>query len=868
MKNNTLLFFLLLLCFKSISQTNQDPSLSVGLEALTYGKGTIDVEVLGKILAKKQNELKKEGLKRYVFDRMGNYSYTTKLFIQNSMIVLLDERNQDIIEKELLELSTNYAMIIGFTEIYVKNYSNKKNETNTQVSINNQTNTVLDRYFNELKSINVREIDTSKIDKEKIAKQLLIDIVGTALSENKELKQRGFFDFDSRISYEKSKLFQAYKGQINEEIIEGILNEVTTVVSTYLKSYRYIKDILVNEDYSKLNNLKDEYLNQIDLNSLANSNSILLNFGIKSNNKELINVFKSSAFLNNLDKQIKNYNESLKNVKQIIVKTKPDIGNMFKKESNLYKKIDSGLNEDVFEKKIAAYKLTFQSYDDEYQKLKINAERIVNSLREIKKFSPLLANEDITFLLFKGKVDKVKGDLAKLKIKTDDDKELYTTFSEVFKKTRNKDSISEEDFNQLSKSLDIVESKIKEIGKLKNVPQLSSADLNSFKERFIKYEDTIKNDALINRNFIKQVLASVSGSLLSRNFKNTDTVFIKESADFLSKFYIKTRKLSQKKDFSIDDVLYFENVALPELVKLKILVSDTDNDKILNEILQTSNILIPLMKYYMTPDKLKELKINDDVLSFFGFIANINKLDKANTFTFILQLLDQTHTFITDTFENSDNQNNSKFKKIYEQLVNGIEKYTIINNKLEVIEIDVISFLNTFITKYNKESAYGKHSLYFTLGFAQNIFLSDYKIENGALEEDNLSSIGFASEKIGYKLKLHSFKGRDYENLAISEINDISDDISNSPNPFINEWYLVTYGSGILYKLADLTTNENFDFPHVGIATGLRFYNSLDVNLSIGFPFIENEKFGDNAFLGVSLEIPIGEYIEALGGNK
>jgi len=60
------LLLIVCVCFSFLSlnsQENEDPSLSVGLESLTLGKGTIDVDALRKIIVRKQNELKREGLK-------------------------------------------------------------------------------------------------------------------------------------------------------------------------------------------------------------------------------------------------------------------------------------------------------------------------------------------------------------------------------------------------------------------------------------------------------------------------------------------------------------------------------------------------------------------------------------------------------------------------------------------------------------------------------------------------------------------------------------------------------------------------------------------------------------------------------------
>ena len=95
-----------------------------------------------------------------------------------------------------------------------------------------------------------------------------------------------------------------------------------------------------------------------------------------------------------------------------------------------------------------------------------------------------------------------------------------------------------------------------------------------------------------------------------------------------------------------------------------------------------------------------------------------------------------------------------------------------------------------------------------------------------------------------------------------------NNDIYLSKNdPIFNDVYAILYGSGLLYSLANTSTDSNFDYPHLGLGVGVRFFNSLDANISVGVPLIKESRFFQNKFISIGFDIPLGEYLERLGRN-
>ncbi|WP_158848106.1 hypothetical protein [Algibacter sp. L1A34] len=131
---------------------------------------------------------------------------------------------------------------------------------------------------------------------------------------------------------------------------------------------------------------------------------------------------------------------------------------------------------------------------------------------------------------------------------------------------------------------------------------------------------------------------------------------------------------------------------------------------------------------------------------------------------------------------------------------------------------------------------------------------------------DNISDISYVSEKIGVKLILFDFgytrsqkpkewykyRGK-YRKWNVP-----------SADPLIDDVYLSVYGSGILYNVVDLKSQDNFDFPLVGLGGGITFFNNLEFNISYSVPVINNSMSYDNSMVSFGFDIPIFEYLGAL----
>lgn len=866
----------------SIGYSQVGPTLGIGLETLTMNKGTIDVEVLTKIIMEKQKELKKEALKRFMFKMFPDTNYTTRFYVQNSLNILLNEKNPQVIEKEILELTTNYAIALGVTKALEKldskifennikiNYStdyitdintlsfdekfksledlekDKINIENTlrkkikerNVEEAKKTLSELDQKEKEIRKIkryllkkNVDSVKTINLDSTKFRFGQKLDLVSLALSENEKLIKKGFFK--NKIDYREEQ-----PPFISEEKDRKIKDNINNAIDPYIENYNIIKTFLSEAKISNVGNISEEltniYLSQLNYDKINVflKDKPLLNTDIQN---ELIK-------LNNL-LSIKNDIIKLKELKIATISNDPikdlDFTDVFLTNNsennnnivNLYNNIK--LKSDALKKDLPKLESLYSSIDkykikplpssriESIAKSPTSYERNLEIVRVEKKLKDSILN--INGFSLQNKEDSLK--IIEKKI---EDISVTYKINEELTNTQKENSQSLEDFNKnFNKNIEELDFNIKETNK--NIAKTRTFFKAYIDDLIAQIENS--NNICINENneYVKNSLVKIIPSLFE-----------------------KLNSLRTDKDYTLSDISFLENDILKEIVLVKTL--DNDNSEYYNDLITSIKILTPLLKIKLLTNKELNIKYSENLLSLFEFIGNLGRLDKADTYSSIIDLIRENNGKITEELPNG------AFKESYKIFVNGIKKYTLINPNAEkeYVEIDVVSFLSDLQQYYDRNNP-SKFSLYLTLGLNQNFFINKFQFPDS---NEKISTVGFASEKIGVKYKLMNFKKfRGYENVIKSDV------YLNKRSPFINEWYLTLYGSGLLYSLANTSTNQNFNFAHAGLATGLRFYNALDFNVLIGFPFVKNQRFGSNAFFGLGLDIPLGEYLEKLGSK-
>lgn len=996
------LLLFLTVFFTTFSFAQVSPTLAVGLETLTMNKGTIDVKVLTEIIVSKQKELKQEALKRFMYKLFPEANYTTKFYVQNCLNVLLNEKNPQVIEKEILELTTNYALALGVTYALVKSnddvfkrldstyesykyyssyyqekviqqisndkeYSKEieslkkeindnetaivtalknpkedssykkeliskkenldgkkrklsklilKNNLKNQKSVISSTSkehvinmisdlkllyknnpkvdsdlTQIKNYLEELdklykeSSIKTEAINTkfklvfdliekikgyeetnaslvTKLNglknkfvdfKPSVPFGIILDVVSLSLSDIKELKDKGFFK--NKIDYRNDSFYQnldPVSAKDFKEELDKLKVFIEKKITLYAKNYDVIKEFIQKNNTISTVKIKEELLDtSIDeaitfIQSKSNNINWLKSL-YDTDNKEL-NKSIDKVILNQIKiEEIASLNEKVSSIKSVL---KNELTN-------------DGINESINKVNAIIADLKKTNSKDIVQ---FNISSLQNTLTSIKLQDLALPTTSIDSIenLVEKSVSDINTHIKEIK-SLDDIQSIQSQIKEL-KKIIPQDNIYNQNLDNAIASFDKTITSLEAFNNqlivfkndLEKNTKKFTEDNNSEFSKIIRKSKTFSSTYLnteLNEilNHIIEPNNLVNGKNIGFNTEKLDSVTIAKASVILPEVFDRIKKLVNNQNIKLQDILYLEDYVTSKMIELKI--RDNNNDAIYNTIINDLKKVIPLFKLKIIENVDDIGEYNEELLTLFEFIGNLNKLDKAETYQSIIDMLREGSQKV------EDNLTDGSFKDQYILFVNAIKKYTIINPNAdkEYIEVDVVSFLNDLQQYYNRNNR-SNFGLYLTLGLNQNFFFNDFTFPDSG---EIINNIGFASEKIGLKYRFLNFKNYNgYENI-------IKDDVYlNKKAPFVNEFYGILYGSGLLYSLANTANNQNFDFAHVGVGVGIRFYNALDVNAIIGFPFVKNEAFGSNPFFGFGLDIPLGEYLEKLGSKK
>lgn len=330
--------------------------------------------------------------------------------------------------------------------------------------------------------------------------------------------------------------------------------------------------------------------------------------------------------------------------------------------------------------------------------------------------------------------------------------------------------------------------------------------------------------------------------------------------------------------FTQDDLFYLEKSIRPLLIRL---VSENGLDpKYLQiaedlELMITTELLLQLKQQLdRAAIRLSSASLATKNMSQFGdlldFITHLDELDKVETYQFVFNVLKEASEIFED----------KKLGFYLKSIVENVDKYTIINSDENKVEVAVEDIITRIYEKFaNRQSSV--FSLYFSIGANQSI-QSNFSVrallpDSTGFRTDSIKSIAFASEKIGLKVKLVDFKWRrsfEYGETFQTRLTGKSITVSEfkSREPLVSDIYFLAYGSGILYKIADLTSDKQFQDPIAGLGVGVSFFNSLDLNIGYNWPLQADNGFFENFdkknIWTISFDVKITEYLSALGKKR
>lgn len=315
-----------------------------------------------------------------------------------------------------------------------------------------------------------------------------------------------------------------------------------------------------------------------------------------------------------------------------------------------------------------------------------------------------------------------------------------------------------------------------------------------------------------------------------------------------------------------DIVFTFSNDFGPKLESLGI--SGSEIYDALKALRLTSNQMTDKV---LANDKLnatfKDLLKPENLEFFTNLLSRLYEFDKGSTYIEYFNLISEISNFL----EQSSDFNNPDVKEKLSYFNTFVKDYVVVSEDSsgrEFIDFNVESFLGQLSDMpKNKPSRF---NFLFDVGISTGFFVNrPFQLEDG----QSIENLSFVAEKIGVKWKIYYpgfWKPRSPgETYRMRSANWVKTGVPKEP--IVNNVFVSLYGSGLLYNIFDVSTENEFDSPFLGTALGIGFFNNLDVSVSAAVPVISNQPFKNSLeypMLSINFDFRFNEYIQRLGEKR
>lgn len=184
------------------------PSLQVGLNGFSFSKGSLDAQLIMEIVAEKQEEIKLKAIQNVFLTKVQGAGGTIYSFTNNVVRELVQEKDQQVRTRKILENTVNLVFVTAYLEFYLNSLAVKTAEASNFLRLAEEKGYETSKitFPITLKSLitKTRERPTSIFTDEKAMDLigLLLDMSSEAVRGNEKLKQLGLMQISYSATYE------------------------------------------------------------------------------------------------------------------------------------------------------------------------------------------------------------------------------------------------------------------------------------------------------------------------------------------------------------------------------------------------------------------------------------------------------------------------------------------------------------------------------------------------------------------------------------------------------------------------------------------------------------------------------------------
>ncbi len=249
--------FLAVTCIYSQNDLEHEaPTLQVGLDGLSFSKGTLDAQLIMEIIAEKQQELKIKAIQNVFLTKVENAGGTVYSFTNNVVKELITEKDDAIRTKKILENTVNLVFVTTYLHYYLQQLEDQQKEHFMKLAADFGYHPEGFKDSISLTSlVKPKELFKNKAYKDKEGVSFiafLLDMASETVRHDKKLKQLGLMQisysstyeymnrYKNKINYIPTDSTDIEKYKINADHVYREMSDALTKVTNYIGVYNYI----------------------------------------------------------------------------------------------------------------------------------------------------------------------------------------------------------------------------------------------------------------------------------------------------------------------------------------------------------------------------------------------------------------------------------------------------------------------------------------------------------------------------------------------------------------------------------------------------------------------------------------------------
>lgn len=802
---------LLLIFLMAGAYAQVGPSISAGIDKIAYQKGELDADLIVELVSTKQQEAKKAIATRLILGKIECGSFAGWNFARKSIDLLLTERKEGILKKEMLKNVAELAVVMGISEFYLASLK-KKSQQNR---LSDSEKKFLLQYF-KWTDINSKRMLSEFMRPEKIG---VSDIKTFAFPDSLDA-------METRTYYETVQLYSYYARHTDDDFYKNnkaffnpsaadhppakiklatakatqaplLLPGSDRIARGYLPIPVIIDSLGNKNSYEKRATEKDPLLNCYC--DLISPNHILIDMVYDVCRQDL-GVLDLDLF-HNIGVTEEEYNNRNKHVRMMSVpeKHRP-------RYHVVYKDIQRLVNF-LFKNSTMIAELTEHLTEFDQVKVKAQIESMLKKLGysrlDLGKIKELKTEKDNVSRRLIGLVDSVRAEIENINLIVSDSDE-----------------------------------------KTKRVDELT-ADLLAFFQRSLPNPnfDYITFD--LKRNIVPIVVA------LQAIAKTDSSHNIMEKLESLRKLR-KVAEVGALLDTWID---------YDSLIKIG---NRSSNDTFSGPDFSKFALLLDVINNY------DQAEYYDMLIKFIGTFGNVysdkwaekivgnfsRAYDKYTALDVENNTLDfDVESMAVDIYETYAQNNSSRFSAYFTVGVN----YGISSDPYRTFQNDYIQSAPTREEIAARYAATYKEE--FKPIYSVNYVSEKIGVKYKVIDRVRRYSFGPPSDTVMFK-----FSGQNKNRKPfLPKFRRWARESAPKNKPLMTDVHLILYGSGILYNINHLNSESRFNKASYGLAAGVSFFNGIDFNIGYSTVFGDKIKYG---FTNIGFDISISEYLAALRKKK